>query len=103
MLQRAISLWRSTKLGMCDLIEGERVKVGDKISQGHFGEVFRGRLLGPRRDSNIFKMNPRLKESPQVGPCAIKKVKRQTDKYREDEELRYVFKLDLRFTLNFTL
>ena len=88
LLQRAISLWKNTKLGMCDLIERERVNVRGQISHGHFGEVFRGELVEPRRDSNIFKMNPRLKESPQVGPCAIKKVRRQADKYKEDEELR---------------
>ena len=85
---------------MCDLIEGERVnKKLERIGGGHFGEVFRGKLVGPRRDSNIFKMNPKLKESPHVGPCAIKKVKKVVNgmpinKYKEDEELRYIYHED---------
>ena len=75
-------------LGMCDLIEGERVKVLKRIGGGHFGEVYCGELSGPRFDSNIHKMNPKLKESKKTAKCAIKKIKRQDNEYKEDEELR---------------
>ena len=88
MLERAISLWKRQSEGMCDLIEGERVKIKQKIGEGHFGEVFLGIMSGPRRDSNIPKMNSRLPESKQTGQCAIKTVKRQNDMYKEDIELR---------------
>ena len=92
LLQRAISLWKNTKLGMCYLIDGERVKVLNRLGGGQFGEVFSGELTRSNKESNIHKMNPKLKVSDQVGRCAIKTVKRQNDKYKEDEELRYVFK-----------
>ena len=73
---------------MCDLIEGERVKLMNEIGEGHFGKVFLGHLAGPRTDSNIPKMNSKLPESKQTGQCAIKTVKRQNDMYKEDIELR---------------
>ena len=73
---------------MCDLIEGERVKILDSIGKGHFGEVFAGELDQPREDSNIPKMNAGLKESKNHGKCAIKTVKRQNDEFKEDLELR---------------
>ena len=73
---------------MCDLIEGERVKLAKKLGEGHFGEVFLGNLSGPRKDSNIPKMNSKLPESTRTGQCAIKTVKRQNDMYKEEIELR---------------
>ena len=88
LLERAISLWKRESETMCDLIEGERVKILDSIGKGHFGDVFVGELEQPREDSNIPKMNARLKESQNQGKCAIKTVKRQSDKYKEDLELR---------------
>ena len=88
LLERAISLWKKTELGMCELIEGERVQVLENIGEGHFGEVFRGELSAKREESNIHKMNARLKESEYNGICAIKTVKRQNDQYKEDIELR---------------
>ena len=73
---------------MCDLIEGERVKILGSLGEGHFGEVFVGELEQPREDSNISKMHEKLPESENRGKCAIKTVKRQDDQYKEDLELR---------------
>ena len=73
---------------MCDLIEGERVKILGSIGKGHFGEVFVGELEQQREDSNISKMHENLRESQDQGKCTIKTVKRQDEKYKEDLELR---------------
>ena len=75
---------------MCDLIEGERVKILSSIGEGRFGEVFVGEMEQPREDSNISKMHAKLKESQNQGKCAIKTVKRQDDKYKEVLELRLI-------------
>ena len=83
MLERAISLW-SKESGTCKLIEGERVKILKRIGVGHFGEVFQGELSADRgENSNILKMNPKLKEfnlkkDQKKIPCAIKTIKRMT-------------------------
>ena len=60
----------------------------DIIGEGHFGDVYVGELEQPREDSNITKMHAKLKESQNQGKCAIKTVKRQNEKYKEDLELR---------------
>ena len=83
MLERAISLWNKES-GTCKLIEGERVKILKRIGVGHFGEVFQGELSADRgENSNILKMNPKLKEfnlkkDQKKIPCAIKTIKRMT-------------------------
>ena len=88
MLERAIALWKRESGTMCDLIEGERVKILGSLGEGHFGEVFVGELEQPRKESNIYKMHTKLTESQNQGKCAIKTVKRQDDQYKEDLELR---------------
>ena len=90
LLARAIS--HCKKYGLLPiLIEGERIEVLEEIGKGHFGKVFRAKLFALRGDeSNIKKMNEKLKEYPGQGECAIKTVKPDRAQFKEDLNLGWV-------------